>query len=184
MFETFTSKFKPYILESMQDLWKNECQKEELKSVEIWKRKQSWLERCEEEYDSRNIFRKEENTLVEYNNRGYNYNQNTRRRKNKAKINENYIEPENHSASNRITRRQNNSQLQSQKKNGMRQDGFNQNNRELKSKNKYSVNQTRTRQQNVVHQSRTTYIEKKLLEPFFRAARERQGGWDTTEQHA
>jgi hypothetical protein len=54
----------------MQDLWKNECQKE-LKSVEIWKRKQSWLERYEEEYDSRNIFRKEENTLVEYNNRGY-----------------------------------------------------------------------------------------------------------------
>jgi hypothetical protein len=27
----------------MQDLWKNECQKEELKSVEIWKRKQSWI---------------------------------------------------------------------------------------------------------------------------------------------
>jgi hypothetical protein len=44
----------------MQDLWKNECQKEELKSVEIWKRKQSWLERYEEVYDSRNIFRKEE----------------------------------------------------------------------------------------------------------------------------
>ena len=66
----------------------------------------------------------------------------------------------------------------------MRQDAFNQNNLELKSKNKYSVNQTRTRQQNVVHQSRTTYIEKKLLEPFFRAARERQGGGDTTEQHA
>jgi hypothetical protein len=44
----------------------------ELKSVEIWKRKQSWLERYEEVYDSRNIFRKEENTLVEYNNRGYN----------------------------------------------------------------------------------------------------------------
>jgi hypothetical protein len=43
--------------------------------VEIWKRKQSWLERYEEVYDSRNIFRKEENTLVEYNNRGYNYNQ-------------------------------------------------------------------------------------------------------------
>ena len=184
MFETFTSKFNPNILESMQDLWKNECQKEGLKSVEIWKRKQSWLERCEEEYDSRNIFRKEENTLVEYNNRGYNYNQNTRRRKNKAKINENYIEPENHSASNRFTRRQNNSQLQSQNKTCMRQDGFNQNNRELKSKNKYSVNQTRTRQQNVVHQNSTTYIEKKLLESFFRAARERQGGWDTTEQHA
>jgi hypothetical protein len=54
----------------MQDLWKNECQKEELKSVEIWKRKQSWLERYEEVYDSRNIFRKEESTLVEYNNRG------------------------------------------------------------------------------------------------------------------
>jgi hypothetical protein len=67
----------------------------ELKSVEIWKRKQSWLERYEEEYDSRNIFRKEENTLVEYNNCGYNYNQNTRRRKNKAKKDENYIEPEN-----------------------------------------------------------------------------------------
>jgi hypothetical protein len=59
------------------------------------------MRRYEEVYDSRNIFRKEENTLVEYNNRGYNYNQNTRRRKNKAKINENYIEPENHSASNR-----------------------------------------------------------------------------------
>jgi hypothetical protein len=56
----------------------------------------SWLERYEEEYDSRNIFRKEENTLVKCNNRGYNYNQTTRRRKNKAKINENYIEPENH----------------------------------------------------------------------------------------
>jgi hypothetical protein len=40
------------------------------------------------------IFRKEENTLVEYNNRGYNDNQTTRRRKNKAKINENYIEPD------------------------------------------------------------------------------------------
>jgi hypothetical protein len=50
MFEAFTSKFNPNILESMQDLWKNECQKE-LKSVEIWKRKQSWLERYEEEYD-------------------------------------------------------------------------------------------------------------------------------------
>ena len=87
-FEAFTSKFNPDILESMQDLWKNECQKEKLKSVEIWKRKQSWLERYEEVYDSRNIFRKEENTLVEYNNRGYNYNQNTRRRKNKTKINE------------------------------------------------------------------------------------------------
>ena len=52
----------------MQDLCKNECQKEELKSVEIWKRKQSWLERYEEEYDSRNIFRKEEthwlNTII------------------------------------------------------------------------------------------------------------------------
>jgi hypothetical protein len=92
-----------------------------------------------EEYDSRNIFRKEKNTLVEYNNRGYNYNQNTRRRKNKAKINENYIEPENHRASNRFTRRQNNSQLQSQNKNYRRQDGFNKINRELKSKNKYSV---------------------------------------------
>ena len=65
------------------------AKKEELKSVEIWKRKQSWLERYEEEYDSRNIFRKEENTLVEYNNHRYNYNQNTRRRKNKAQINEN-----------------------------------------------------------------------------------------------
>ena len=54
----------------MQDLWKNECQKEELKSVEICKRKQSWFERYEEKYDSRNIFRKEENTLAEYNNRG------------------------------------------------------------------------------------------------------------------
>jgi Tfp pilus assembly protein PilE len=106
------------------------------------------------------MFRKEENTLVEYNNRGYNYIQNTRRRKNKAKINENYIEPENHSASNRFTRRQNNSQLQSQNKNYRRQDGFNQNNRELKSKNKYSANQTRTRQQNVVHQNGTTYIGK------------------------
>jgi UDP-N-acetylmuramyl pentapeptide synthase len=51
-------------LESMQDLWKNECQKEELKSVEIWKHKQSWLERYEEEYDSRNIFRKEENQCM------------------------------------------------------------------------------------------------------------------------
>jgi hypothetical protein len=71
--------------------------------------------------------------------------------KNKAKINENYIEPENHSASNRFTHRQNNSQLQSQNKNYRRQDGFNKINRELKSKNKYSVNQTRTRQQNVVH---------------------------------
>jgi hypothetical protein len=60
MFEAFTSKFNPDIFQSMQDLWKNECQKEELKSVEIWKRKQSWLERYEEEYDSRNIFRKEE----------------------------------------------------------------------------------------------------------------------------
>jgi hypothetical protein len=48
MFETFTFKFNPDILESMQDLWKNECQKEELKSVEIWKCKQSWLERYEE----------------------------------------------------------------------------------------------------------------------------------------
>jgi hypothetical protein len=64
---------------------------------------------------------------------------------------ENYIEPENHSASNRFTRRQNNSQLQLQNKKDRRQDGLNQNNRELKSKNKYSVNQTRTRQQNVVH---------------------------------
>jgi hypothetical protein len=45
MFEAFTSKFNLDILESMQDLGKNECQKEELKSVEIWKRKQSWLER-------------------------------------------------------------------------------------------------------------------------------------------
>jgi hypothetical protein len=63
MFETFTFKFNPDILESMQDLWKNECQKEELKSVEIWKRKQSWLERYEEKYDSRNIFRKEEYPL-------------------------------------------------------------------------------------------------------------------------
>jgi hypothetical protein len=41
---------------------------------------------------------------------------------NKAKINENYIEPENHSASNRFTRRQNNSQLQSQNKNYRRQE--------------------------------------------------------------
>jgi hypothetical protein len=57
-------------------------EKEELKSVEIWKCKQSWLERYEEVYDSRNIFRKEENTLVEYNNRRYNYNQNTRRQNN------------------------------------------------------------------------------------------------------
>ena len=166
MFEAFTSKFNPDIFESMQDLWKNECQKEELKSVEIWKRKQSWLERYEEEYDSRNIFRKEENTLVEYNNRGYNYNQNTRRRKNKAKINENYIEPENHSASNRFTRRQNKSQLQSQNKNYRRLDGFNQINRELKSKNKYSVNQTRTRQQNVVHRNGTTYIGKNFPNHF------------------
>ena len=47
MLETFTSKVNPNILESMKDLWKNECQKEELKSVEIWKRKQSWLERYE-----------------------------------------------------------------------------------------------------------------------------------------
>jgi hypothetical protein len=46
------------------------------------------------------------------------------RRKNKAKINENYIEPENHSASNRFTRRQNNSQLQSQNKNYRRQDVY------------------------------------------------------------
>jgi hypothetical protein len=84
----------------------------------------------------------------------------TRRRKNKAKINENYIEPENHRPSNRFTRRQNNSQLQSQNKNYRRQDGFNKINRELKSKNKYSVNQTLTRQQNVVHRNGTTYIGK------------------------
>jgi hypothetical protein len=64
MFEAFTSKFNPDILESMQVLGKNECQKEELKSVEIWKRKQSWLERYEEVYDSRNICRKEENTIA------------------------------------------------------------------------------------------------------------------------
>jgi len=137
------------------------AKKEELKSVEIWKRKQSWLERYEEVYDSRNIFRKEESTLVEYNNHRYNYKQNTRRRKNKAQINENYIEPKNHSVSNIFTRRQNNSQLQSQNKNYRRQDGFNQINREFKSKNKYSVNQTYTRQQNVVHRNGTTYIRKK-----------------------
>jgi hypothetical protein len=161
----------------MQDLCKNECQKEELKSVEIWKRKQSWLERYEEEYDSRNIFRKGGNTLAEYNNRGYNYNQNTRRRKNKTQINENYIEPENHSASNRFTRRQNNSQLQSQNKNYRRQDGFNQNNREFKSKNKYSVNQTYTRQQNVVHRNGTTYIRKNIPNHFLeQRVSDRAGG--------
>jgi hypothetical protein len=76
------------------------------------------------------------------------------------------LEPENHSASNRFTRRQNNSQLQSQNKNYRRQDEFNKINRELKSKNKYSVNQTRTRQQNVVHRNETTYIGKNFPNHF------------------
>ena len=58
MFETFTSKFKPDILKSMPDLWKKGCQRDELKSVEIWKRKQSWLERYGEEYDSRTYLEK------------------------------------------------------------------------------------------------------------------------------
>ena len=50
------SKVKKDEAEGVKKLWTSECEKEEKKSVEIWERKQSWLESYETEYGTGDVF--------------------------------------------------------------------------------------------------------------------------------
>ena len=56
MYEIFHSKFDNDITESLENYWKSDCEREEMKSVEIWKRKQNWLETYEEKFGTDDIF--------------------------------------------------------------------------------------------------------------------------------
>lgn len=48
--EILISKFNNQILESLQQLWTEECRKEEEKSIGTWKKKQPWFDNYEEKY--------------------------------------------------------------------------------------------------------------------------------------
>ncbi|CAG2207068.1 unnamed protein product [Mytilus edulis] len=63
MFETFVAKFNAEITESINNLWRSDCEKEEIKSVQIWERKQLWLEEYEDHFGD--LFVTEENTQVD-----------------------------------------------------------------------------------------------------------------------
>ncbi|CAG2245713.1 unnamed protein product [Mytilus edulis] len=63
MYETFVAKFNAEITESINNLWRSDCEKEEIKSVQIWERKQLWLEEYEDHFGD--LFVTEENTQVD-----------------------------------------------------------------------------------------------------------------------
>ncbi|VDI56115.1 Hypothetical predicted protein [Mytilus galloprovincialis] len=60
MYETFVAKFNAEVTESINNLWRSDCEKEETKSVQIWERKQLWLEEYEEHFGD--LFVTEETT--------------------------------------------------------------------------------------------------------------------------
>jgi len=54
--EILISKFNNQILESLQQLWTEECRKEEEKSIGIWEKKQLWFDNYEEKYGTVDSF--------------------------------------------------------------------------------------------------------------------------------
>ncbi|CAC5383010.1 unnamed protein product [Mytilus coruscus] len=48
MYQTFVAKFNAEITEGINNFSRSGCEKEEIKSVQIWKRKHLWLEEYEE----------------------------------------------------------------------------------------------------------------------------------------
>ncbi|CAC5391549.1 unnamed protein product [Mytilus coruscus] len=67
MYETFVAKFNAEITEGITNLWRSECEKEEIEFVQIWKRKQHWLEENEEHFGD--LFLTEENTQTTHDER-------------------------------------------------------------------------------------------------------------------